>query len=86
MSNSTEYVRSTSGGECLSREVSECDVRHNLTSTAAGRLILLSSAPRLGCAETGTLSQFPGIDKSAVQEVLLTTGAGRCFVMGPNGS
>jgi hypothetical protein len=30
--------------------------------------------------------QFPGIDKSAVQEVLLTTGAGRCFVIGPNGS
>jgi hypothetical protein len=29
--------------------------------------------------------QFPGIDKSAVQEVLLTTGAGRCFVTGPNG-
>jgi hypothetical protein len=29
--------------------------------------------------------QFPGIDKSAVQEVLLTTGAGRCFVIGPNG-
>ncbi len=30
--------------------------------------------------------QFPGIDKSAVQEVLLTTSAGRCFVIGPNGS
>ena len=28
--------------------------------------------------------QFPGIDKSAVQEVLLTTSAGRCFVIGPN--
>jgi hypothetical protein len=28
--------------------------------------------------------QFPGIDKSAVQEVLLTTSAGRCFVVGPN--
>jgi hypothetical protein len=30
--------------------------------------------------------QFPGIDKSAVQEVLLTTSAARCFVIGPNGS
>ena len=28
--------------------------------------------------------RFPGIDKSAVQEVLLTTSAGRCFVIGPN--
>ena len=28
--------------------------------------------------------QFPGIDRSAVQEVLLTTGAGRCFVIGPD--
>jgi hypothetical protein len=28
--------------------------------------------------------QFPGINASAVQEVLLTTSAGRCFVMGPN--
>jgi hypothetical protein len=28
--------------------------------------------------------QFPGIDKSAVQEVLLTTSARRCFVIGPN--
>jgi hypothetical protein len=30
--------------------------------------------------------EFPGIDKSAVQEVLLATSAGRCFVIGPNGS
>jgi len=27
--------------------------------------------------------EFPSIDKSAVQEVLLTTGNGRCFVIGP---
>jgi len=27
--------------------------------------------------------EFPTIDKSAVQEVLLTTSAGRCFVIGP---
>jgi hypothetical protein len=30
--------------------------------------------------------QFPGIDKAAVQEVLLTSNAGRCFVIGPSGS
>jgi hypothetical protein len=28
--------------------------------------------------------QFPGINKSAVLKVLLTTSAGRCFVVGPN--
>jgi hypothetical protein len=28
--------------------------------------------------------QFPGIDTSAVQEVVLTTSAGHCFVVGPN--
>jgi len=27
--------------------------------------------------------EFPTIDKSAVQEVLLTTSTGRCFVIGP---
>jgi hypothetical protein len=27
--------------------------------------------------------EFPATDKSAVQEVLLTTGTGRCFVVGP---
>jgi hypothetical protein len=26
---------------------------------------------------------FPGVDASAVQEVLLTTSTGRCFVIGP---
>jgi hypothetical protein len=30
--------------------------------------------------------QFPGIDKATVQEVLLTSSAGRCFVIGPDGS
>ena len=30
--------------------------------------------------------QFPGIDKTTVQEVVLNTGAGRCFVIGPDGS
>ena len=28
---------------------------------------------------------FPGIEKSAVQEVLLANDAGRCFVIGPDG-
>jgi hypothetical protein len=27
--------------------------------------------------------EFPAVDGSAVQEVLLTTGTGRCFVIGP---
>ena len=27
--------------------------------------------------------EFPTIDKSAVQEVLLTSSTGRCFVIGP---
>lgn len=27
--------------------------------------------------------EFPAIDKSSVQEVLLTTNSGRCFVIGP---
>jgi hypothetical protein len=29
--------------------------------------------------------EFPAIDQSAVQEVLLTTSNGRCFVIGPGG-
>jgi hypothetical protein len=28
--------------------------------------------------------QFPGIDKASVQEVLLTSSTGRCFVIGPS--
>jgi hypothetical protein len=27
--------------------------------------------------------EFPAIDKSSVQEVLLNTSTGRCFVVGP---
>ena len=27
--------------------------------------------------------EFPTVDKSAVQEVLLATARGRCFVIGP---
>jgi hypothetical protein len=30
--------------------------------------------------------QFPGIEKAAVQEVVLTISTGRCFVIGPSGS
>jgi hypothetical protein len=30
--------------------------------------------------------QFLGIEKSAVQEVLLANDAGRCFVIGPDGT
>jgi hypothetical protein len=29
--------------------------------------------------------EFPSIDRSTVQEVLLSTGSGRCFVTGPSG-
>ena len=29
--------------------------------------------------------EFPSIDKSAVQEVLLDSNDGRCFVIGPEG-
>ncbi len=28
--------------------------------------------------------EFPGVDKSGVQEVLLTTSSGRCYVAGPD--
>jgi hypothetical protein len=30
--------------------------------------------------------RFPGIEKAAVQEVLLTSSTGRCFVIGSSGS
>jgi hypothetical protein len=30
--------------------------------------------------------QFPGIEKAAVQEVLVTSSTARCFVIGPSGS
>jgi hypothetical protein len=29
--------------------------------------------------------EFPSIDRSTVQEVLLSTGSGRCYVTGPSG-
>jgi hypothetical protein len=57
--------------------------------TADVRLRDGNTASQIAAIDPGQLNdqiQFPGIDKSAVQEVLLTTSAGRCFVIGPNGS
>jgi hypothetical protein len=56
--------------------------------TADVRLKDGTTASQIAAIDPGQVSeqiQFPGIDKSAVQEVLLTTGAGRCFVIGPDG-
>jgi hypothetical protein len=47
-----------------------------------------TTASQIAAIDPGQLNdqiQFPGIDESAVQEVLLTTRAGQCFVIGPNG-
>ncbi len=55
--------------------------------TADVRLKDGTTASQIAVIDPGQLSdqiQFPGIDNSAVQEVLLTTGAGRCFVIGPS--
>jgi hypothetical protein len=55
--------------------------------TADVRLKDGTTASQIAAIDPGHLNdqiQFPGIDKSAVQEVLLTTSAGRCFVIGPN--
>jgi hypothetical protein len=57
--------------------------------TADVRLRDGTTASQIAALDPGQSSdriQFPGIDKSAVQEVLLTTSAGRCFVIGANGS
>ena len=56
--------------------------------TADVRLTDGTTASQIAAVDAGQSSdqiQFPGIDKSAVREVVLTTGAGRCFVMGPDG-
>lgn len=45
-----------------------------------------TTASQIAALDPGQLNdqiQFPGIDKSAVQAVLLTTSTGRCFVIGP---
>lgn len=55
--------------------------------TAEVRLKDGTTASQIAALDPGQLNdqiQFPGIDNSAVQEVLLTTSAGRCFVIGPN--
>jgi hypothetical protein len=55
--------------------------------TADVRLKDGTTASQLAAIDPGQLNhqiQFPGIDKSAVREVLLTTSAGRCFVIGPD--
>ncbi|HEX3678317.1 MAG TPA: hypothetical protein VHU90_01200 [Galbitalea sp.] len=55
--------------------------------TADVRLKDGSTASQIAAIEPGQANdriQFPGIDASAVMEVLLTTSAGRCFVIGPN--
>ena len=55
--------------------------------TADVRLKDGTTASQIVAIDPGQLNdqiQFPGIDNSAVQEVLLTTSAGRCFVIGPN--
>ena len=56
--------------------------------TADVRLTDGTTASQIAAVDAGQSSdqiQFPGIDKSAVREVVLTTGAGRCFVVGPDG-
>ena len=55
--------------------------------TADVRLKDGTTASQIAAVDPGQLNdqiQFPGIDISAVQEVLLTTSAVRCFVIGPN--
>jgi hypothetical protein len=55
--------------------------------TADVRLKDGTTASQIAAIDPGQLNdqiQFPGVDKSAVREVLLTTSAGRCFVIGPN--
>jgi hypothetical protein len=61
---------------------------HGEQVTADVRLKDGSTASQIAAINPGQLNdqiQFPGIDPSAVQEVVLTTNAGRCFVVGPNG-
>jgi hypothetical protein len=61
---------------------------HGEQVTADVRLKDGSTASQIAAIDPGQLNdqiQFPGIDPSAVQEVVLATNAGRCFVVGPNG-
>ncbi|MGO9104012.1 MAG: hypothetical protein ACLP9Y_33035 [Mycobacterium sp.] len=55
--------------------------------TADVRLKDGTTASQIAAIDPGQLNDqipFPGIDKSPVQEVLLKTSAGRCFVIGQN--
>jgi hypothetical protein len=57
--------------------------------TADVRLKDGTTASQIAAIDAGQSNhqiQFPGLDKATVQEVLLTTSAGRCFVIGPDGS
>ena len=57
--------------------------------TADVRLKDGATASQIAAIDAGQSNQqiqFPGIDKATVQEVLLTSSAGRCFVIGPDGS
>lgn len=47
---------------------------------------IASQIAAIDAGQTFHRFQFPGIDESTVQEVLLNTGSGRCFVIGPDGS
>ena len=47
-----------------------------------------TTASQIAAVDAGQSSdqiQFPGIDKSAVREVVLSTSGGRCYVIGPDG-
>ena len=57
--------------------------------TADVRLKDGTTASQIAAIDAGQSNhqiQFPGIDKATVQEVLLTSSTGRCFVIGPDGS
>ena len=63
------------------------DAVNGQQATADVRLKDGTTASQIAAIDPGQVNdqiQFAGIDKSAVQEVLLTTSAGRCFVIGPS--
>lgn len=65
------------------------DAANSLEVTADVHLKDGSTASQIAVIDPGESSdqiQFPGIDSSSVQEVLLTTSAGQCVVTGSNGS
>ena len=57
--------------------------------TADVRLKDGTTASQIAAVDAGQSNhqiQFPGFDKATVHEVLLTTSAGRCYIIGPDGS